>query len=345
MERSLFTKIIDREIPATIEYEDDTVIAIRDVDPVAPVHLLIIPKKPLRSIQEMGPEDHVLMGHVVHVAQQLAEKFNISHTGYRLLTNVNADAGQTVFHTHFHLIGGEALGGLRSTTLSPVHKSHAHRSHAFWRDLAVFLVAAIGLAYGYNELNPKRIAWMRPEYKFDTLSTAPIIYPRDTLGLNGIATLDSAADRSTRQASLDSIKRATDSTKRAKELLTKGVDTTKMAPSAPCFTAESGVIKEISYDQFITFLTKECVILIDARIPESYAKGRIRNAINIDGTMAESPEVIPRLAYLARDKFIIIYCDGGECELSHRVAAVLKNFGYGPIYVYKGGWAEWSKKK
>ncbi len=332
MERSLFTKIIDRDIPATIEYEDDSVIAIRDIAPVAPVHILIIPKKPLLNVNSVNPEDHALLGHIFHVAQQMATKFNITDSGYRVITNVNDDGGQSVSHLHFHLLGGQALGYMTS-----------HRVHnTFWRDLAVLLVAAIVLAYGYNELNPKHIKWVRPVYTTDTLATSTIMMP-DSLthksGAGNAVTNASDAMTHTVDALKDSIKRSANSTTR------NAVDTVKALPSAPCYVAQAGVIKEISYDQFVMFLKMPCVALIDARIPESYAKGHVQNAINIDGTQAESPDVIPLLAAFPHDKIIVIYCDGGECELSHRVADVLKNFGYGPIYIYTGGWAEWSKKK
>lgn len=366
MERSLFTKIIDRDIPATIEYEDDSVIAIRDIAPVAPVHILIIPKKPLQSVDAIGPEDHALVGHIIHVAQQLAVKYNIAESGYRVVTNVNDDGGQSVPHLHFHLLGGQSLGSMTSrvtsaaaptavTHSSPVVVTQSAIASSFykmfWRDLAIFLVAAIGLAYAHNELNPKHIKWVRPVYTRDTLATTPTMYPDDTLGYNSTSSnstsgTDTAAHRLAQRVTMDSIKRAIDSVKRANALLLKNpVDTVKVPPSAPCFVAQSGVIKEITYDQFIMFLKKPCVTLIDARIPERYAKGHVPNAININGTEAESPEVIPRLAAFQRDKIIVIYCDGGECELSHRVADVLKNFGFGPIYIYTGGWAEWSKKK
>lgn len=366
MERSLFTKIIDRDLPATIEYEDDSVIAIRDIAPVAPVHILIIPKKPLQSVNSVGPEDHALVGHIIHVAQQLAVKNNIAESGYRVVTNVNDDGGQSVPHLHFHLLGGESLGLMTSHhTSATVPAVPAQLSSApaqptittsfyktFWRDLAIFLVASIGLAYCYNELNPKHIKWVRPVYTRDTLATAPSAYPDGGVGYNNTGSSitasgsDTAAKRLAERVALDSIKRAIDSVKRANALIKKNpVDTAKVPPSAPCFVAQSGVIKEITYDQFVMFLKKPCVTLIDARIPESFAKGHVPNAININGTEAESPEVIPRLAAFQRDKIIVIYCDGGDCELSHRVADVLKNFGFGPIYIYTGGWAEWSKKK
>ena len=93
MEKTLFQQIIDREIPATIEYEDDKVIAIRDIQPSAKLHLLVIPKKPIPTVNDLTEADAPLVGHVYLVAQQLAEKFNVSESGYRLVTNVNKDAG------------------------------------------------------------------------------------------------------------------------------------------------------------------------------------------------------------------------------------------------------------
>lgn len=106
---SVFAKIINREIPAEIVFENDQVIAIKDIHPDAPVHLLILPKKEIRDLQSL--EDYALMGEVVKVAQKLAEEFGVAD-GYRLLTNNGSAAGQTVFHLHFHLIGGRKLGAL-----------------------------------------------------------------------------------------------------------------------------------------------------------------------------------------------------------------------------------------
>lgn len=349
MERSIFTKIIDRDVPATIEYEDERVIAIRDIAPAATVHLLIIPKKPLQSANAITPEDHEMVGHIYEVARQLAEKFKIAESGYRVVTNVNEDGGQTVPHLHFHLLGGESLGRMTSAGShipSTPAKPTSTKRPTFWRDLAIFVVVAIGLAYSYNEMNPKRIQWVRPVYAADTLEyTPPSVIEATTGGQPPEKFLTSAEIEAMRKDSISEAKRMRDSLRREKDLaLTTNVDTTKPA-APPCFEAQSGVIKEIRYEQFISFLSKPCVVLIDARIPESYGKGHIGNAINIDGTEAESPAVIQRLIGLPRDKIVLIYCDGGECELSHRVADVLKNFGFGPIYIYKGGWAEWSTKK
>ena len=108
---SLFSRIIAREVPAEIVYEDELVVVIRDIHPVAPVHLLIIPRKEITNLQAMEEEDFPLFAHVAKVAQQLAEDLDIT-SGYRLLTNSGKDAGQTIFHLHFHLIGGRPLGAL-----------------------------------------------------------------------------------------------------------------------------------------------------------------------------------------------------------------------------------------
>ncbi len=105
---TIFEKIIKRQLPATIVYEDDVVIAIKDINPVAPVHLLIISKKIIPSIQEIKSEDLSIINKIVQVAQKLAKEFKIEK-GYRLLTNVGTPSGQTIFHLHFHLIGGRSL--------------------------------------------------------------------------------------------------------------------------------------------------------------------------------------------------------------------------------------------
>lgn len=109
MEESIFTKIIRREIPATIEYEDDEIIAIRDIQPIAPIHILIIPKKFIPTLNDVTAEDTVLLGSMVRIAQQLAKEKGIADNGFRLVINVNQDGGQSVFHLHLHLIGGRAL--------------------------------------------------------------------------------------------------------------------------------------------------------------------------------------------------------------------------------------------
>lgn len=106
---TVFGKIISGEIPAEMVFENDRVLAIKDIHPAAPVHILIIPKKEIRDLQSIQPEDLSLINEIVAVAQQLAVKFGIQD-GYRFLTNNGTEAGQSVFHLHFHLIGGRQLG-------------------------------------------------------------------------------------------------------------------------------------------------------------------------------------------------------------------------------------------
>jgi len=109
LEKTIFEKIIDRELPSTVVFENERLIAIKDIAPIAPVHLLIITKKRIPSIQEISFEDLSLLPEIVSLAQQLAKEHHIAD-GYRLLTNCGSPAGQTVFHLHFHLIGGRPLG-------------------------------------------------------------------------------------------------------------------------------------------------------------------------------------------------------------------------------------------
>lgn len=108
---TLFTKIIRRELPATILFENERLIAIEDIHPVAPVHILIIAKKEIPNIQALLPEDYPLVGEIVALAQELAVKYAVADD-YRLLTNNGEKAGQSIFHLHFHLIGGRPLGNL-----------------------------------------------------------------------------------------------------------------------------------------------------------------------------------------------------------------------------------------
>lgn len=108
---TVFGKIIRGELPAEVVFENDKVVAIKDIHPAAPVHLLIIPKKEIKDLQTLGAEDFDLILEVIKVAQTLAEQFGITD-GYRLLTNNGSKAGQTIFHLHFHLLGGRHLGAL-----------------------------------------------------------------------------------------------------------------------------------------------------------------------------------------------------------------------------------------
>ena len=106
---SVFTKIINREVPAIIEYEDDDVIAFIPRKAQAPIHLLIVPKKEIHTMNNITREDTMLIGKLFLVAKKLAKEKGIDKTGYRLSINTNEDAGQSVFHLHLHLYGGEML--------------------------------------------------------------------------------------------------------------------------------------------------------------------------------------------------------------------------------------------
>lgn len=107
---TIFTKIINKEIPANIVYEDDNVIAFKDIAPVAPVHILVVPKKEIATINDIKEDDAYLIGKVYLTISKLAKEFGLAEKGYRVVSNCNEYAGQTVFHIHFHLIGGEKLG-------------------------------------------------------------------------------------------------------------------------------------------------------------------------------------------------------------------------------------------
>lgn len=109
MKDNLFQKIIDRQIPADIIYEDDQCLAFRDVNPQAPVHVLIIPRKVIPTHADITEEDRDRLGHLHLVAAKLAEQLKIQD-GYRLVINCKERAGQTVPHLHFHLLGGRAMG-------------------------------------------------------------------------------------------------------------------------------------------------------------------------------------------------------------------------------------------
>jgi len=109
MQDSIFTKIINREIPSEIIYEDDNIAAFKDINPQAPVHILIVPKKQIPTLNNAEIEDAKLLGEIILVASRLAKENGIADDGYRLVFNCNAGAGQTVFHIHCHLLGGRNM--------------------------------------------------------------------------------------------------------------------------------------------------------------------------------------------------------------------------------------------
>lgn len=107
-EKTIFKRIIDKEIPAKIVYEDDLCLAFRDVNPQAPTHVLLIPKKEVPSLDRLETEDQMLLGHLLLVLRKLAEQLHLD-SGYRVAINCGPDAGQSVDHLHLHLLGGRAL--------------------------------------------------------------------------------------------------------------------------------------------------------------------------------------------------------------------------------------------
>ncbi|GBC85954.1 Purine nucleoside phosphoramidase [bacterium HR11] len=102
----VFCAIIERQAPARIEYEDDQVVAFQDVHPVAPVHILVVPRRHIETLNDVTPEDVPALGRCLYVARQLARTKGIDERGYRVVLNVRALAGQSVYHVHFHLLGG-----------------------------------------------------------------------------------------------------------------------------------------------------------------------------------------------------------------------------------------------
>lgn len=106
---TIFKKIIDKKIPAKIVYEDDLCLAFHDVNPQAPTHILLIPKKEIRSLADIDTnEDKLLLGHMMTKAPQIAAQLGLKN-GFRLVVNTNEDGGQTVFHLHIHILGGRPL--------------------------------------------------------------------------------------------------------------------------------------------------------------------------------------------------------------------------------------------
>lgn len=109
-EETIFSKIIRKEIPADVVYQDDLVTAFRDINPRAPSHILIIPNKLIPTVNDIEAEDEAAMGRMFTVARKLAEQEGIAEDGYRLIMNCNVHGGQEVYHIHMHLLGGRPLG-------------------------------------------------------------------------------------------------------------------------------------------------------------------------------------------------------------------------------------------
>jgi histidine triad (HIT) family protein len=109
MSKTLFEKIIAREIPAEVVYEDDSVFAFRDIKPQAPVHVLIVPKKPISRIAEAAAADQAILGHLLLKAAEVARKLGLEKNGYRLVFNNGRDSGEAVPHLHCHILGGRPM--------------------------------------------------------------------------------------------------------------------------------------------------------------------------------------------------------------------------------------------
>lgn len=110
MADTIFAKILRGEIPADFVHQDERCVAFRDVAPKAPVHLLVIPREPLRNLADMDAAQRELIGHLLWVCRKIAAEAGLEGDGYRIVTNVGADGGQTVDHLHFHVLGGRRLG-------------------------------------------------------------------------------------------------------------------------------------------------------------------------------------------------------------------------------------------
>lgn len=105
----LFCKIIEKKIPSKIVYEDERIFAFEDINPQAPIHMLIVPKKHLSTVLEVTPEDNELIGELFQIANKIAKDKGVAERGFRLVMNCNREAGQTVFHIHLHLFAGRAM--------------------------------------------------------------------------------------------------------------------------------------------------------------------------------------------------------------------------------------------
>lgn len=311
MNKTIFQRIIDREIPATVEFENDEIIAIRDIAPVAALHILIIPKKVIIGVNTLEDQDHALVGRVFLIARDLAKKHGLDEGGYRIVTNCGDNAGQTVSHLHFHLLGGEPLGAM----VTALATKRASFGAGMLREAGILILSAIGLAIGFNLMNTKSLTWIKKDFAKVVATSSEIdTYLAPSSSVPPVATP-------------------------TKSLAPKPVEAAKPVS----FVAQPGMVKDITYDQFVRLMAAGAYYLIDARASDTYAAGYIGNATNFYGGEVQSK--IPELLLaVPRDRVILIYCDGGECELSHHVADVLKQFGYGPVFIFTGGWAEWKAK-
>jgi histidine triad (HIT) family protein len=109
MSKTLFQKIADKDIPANIIYEDEKVVAFRDINPQAPTHILLIPRQPIPRLADAKPTDHALLGHLLLKAASVAGNLGLDKTGYRLVINNGKDGGESVPHLHVHLLGGRSM--------------------------------------------------------------------------------------------------------------------------------------------------------------------------------------------------------------------------------------------
>lgn len=107
---TIFTKIIEKQIPADILFEDDRVLAFKDISPQAPIHFLVIPKKVIATTNDIGEEDEALVGYMHRVAAKVAAQLGVAEQGFRTVMNCNSDGGQTVYHIHLHVLAGKPLG-------------------------------------------------------------------------------------------------------------------------------------------------------------------------------------------------------------------------------------------
>lgn len=109
MSDCIFCKIVDKKLPSKILYEDDKVIAFEDINPQAPVHCLVIPKKHIPTLLDIKDEDEGLISHMIKISNKVAKEKEIAERGFRIVTNCNSESGQTVYHIHFHILGGRIM--------------------------------------------------------------------------------------------------------------------------------------------------------------------------------------------------------------------------------------------
>lgn len=218
------------------------------------------------------------------------------------------------------------------------------------KEARTVIVPALLLAVGFNLFASNRVPWIRTTIQVDTIADDDLSDILDTASIDNLQTMDTLPVVDTgltpeeiERQRIDSIKKEQ---QRIRDSIAKATqDSIKAAQEAAknnaSNTAQSGDVKGVTTTQAKKILDQKGAVFIDARRSDQFAKGHIPGALNIFAY--EFPDHIGDVAPIPKNKLIVVYCDGGECELSHDLAGDLKTFGFTNVVIYTGGWEEWSK--